>query len=87
MEQVGRPEVPVSGNGTYQGPTASVSVKGWYTWMAEFTSADGDNLGAVHACGLPSETVKVTEASPTLERSPTRRAAASSSRAIRSPIR
>jgi uncharacterized repeat protein (TIGR01451 family) len=62
--------VPVSGNATYQGPTVSVSVKGWYTWMATFTptQGDGDNLVAVHACGMPSETVKVTNASPTLEK-------------------
>jgi uncharacterized repeat protein (TIGR01451 family) len=64
---VGSP-VPVSGNKTYQGPTASVSVKGWYTWMATFTSSDGNNVGAVHACGLPSETVKVTESTPTLQK-------------------
>jgi uncharacterized repeat protein (TIGR01451 family) len=64
---VGDP-VPVSGNDTYQGPTVSVSVKGWYTWTAVFTSSDGNNLRAVHACGLPSETVKVTQASPTLEK-------------------
>ena len=64
---VGSP-VPVSGNAAYQGSTVSVSVKGWYTWMATFTSADGDNLGAVHACGMPSETVKVTNVSPTLEK-------------------
>lgn len=60
--------VAVTGNGTYQGPTVSVSAPGYYSWVATY-SGDANNLAASHACGLPSETVRVFSGpGPTLEK-------------------
>jgi uncharacterized repeat protein (TIGR01451 family) len=60
--------VAVSGNGTYQGPTVSVSTPGYYSWVASY-SGDANNQPASHACGLPSETVRVFSGpNPTLQK-------------------
>lgn len=61
--------VAVDGNGSYQGPTVTVSTPGYYSWVATFNPAEGDgnNLSATHACGQASETVQVFSGSnPTL---------------------
>jgi hypothetical protein len=58
-----------SSNGTYTSAPSSVTAPGTYTWQVSY-SGDSDNYPAQEGCGLPSETVTVAKATPTLMSTP-----------------
>ncbi len=55
----------VNGDGTYTSALYTTTLAGTYYWVASY-SGDSFNSPATEACGVPSETVTVAKAAPTL---------------------